>query len=168
MPHSNNIAAIANREDLDAQACLSDAVAAWRAAGIKVVGVLAENNRGESVCSAGFLRDVVSGKAFSIQLETPPADTICHLDAAGLEDAGANLLGQIPAADIVVVSKFGKLEAMEGGLWPVFQAAIAAGKPLLTTVSVKHHEAWHAFAPTATWLTGDQASIAQWWRTVNG
>jgi nucleoside-triphosphatase THEP1 len=165
MTKSNNIAVIANRENLDSQAVLSHAITAWREAGVSVVGVLARNNDGDATCSAGFLRDIVSGKEFSIQLDTPPIDTTCHLDAAGLENAGANLLGQIPSADIVVLSKFGKLEAAHEGLWPVFQAAIAAGKPLLTTVSPKHNEAWHLFAPAASWLAGDQESITQWWRT---
>lgn len=165
MPNSNNMAVIANREGLDSQALLSDAVTAWRKAGVRVVGVLAENNNSEGMCSAGFLRDIVSGKDFSIQLDAPPVDTTCHLDATGLENAGANLLTQISTADIVVLSKFGKLEAMQGGLWPVFQAAMDAAKPLLTTVSPKHTEAWNTFAPAAIWLAGDRESIAQWWRT---
>jgi len=163
MSNPSRIAAIANHEGLDSQALLSDAVAAWRKAGIKVVGVLARDNSEEGPCSAGFLRDLVSGKEFSIQLDAPPAGTSCHLDAAGLEDAGANLLAQVSAADVVVLSKFGKLEAAQGGLWPVFQAALAAGKPVLTTVSSKHNEAWKAFAPAAAWLAGDRESIAQWW-----
>ncbi|HWK61554.1 MAG TPA: DUF2478 domain-containing protein [Eoetvoesiella sp.] len=166
MSNSNNIAVIANREGLDSQALLSDAVAAWRNAGIKVAGVLAENNTEEGMCSAGFVRDLASGKEFSIQLDTPPADSDCHLDATGLESAAADLLAQIAQADVVVLSKFGKLEASQGGLWPVFQAAIAAGKPLLTTVSSKHREAWNAVAPKAAWLEGDKESVAQWWRAA--
>jgi len=163
MPTANNIAAIANREGLDAQALLSEIVTAWRNAGIKVAGVLAENNTEEGMCSAGFVRDLASGKEFSIRLNTAPADSDCHLDATGLESAAANLLAQIARADVVVLSKFGKLEAAQGGLWPVFQAAIAAGKPLLTTVSSKHREAWNAVAPKAAWLEGDKESVAQWW-----
>ncbi len=163
MSNSNTIAVIANREGLDSQALLSNAVAAWRNAGIRVVGVLAENNTEKGMCSAGFVRDLVSGREFSIQLDAPPVDSTCHLDATGLESAAANLLAQIAQADVVVLSKFGKLEAAQGGLWPVFQAAIAAGKPLLTTVSSKHREAWNVVAPKATWLEGSPESIEQWW-----
>lgn len=166
MPNLNNIAVIANLDNLNSQALLSEAVNSWRKAGIKVVGVLAENNNGETLCSAGFMRDIASGKEFSMQLDVPPTNTTCHLDSTGVENAGTNLLGQIPLADVVVLSKFGKLEAAHGGLWPVFQAAITAGKPLLTTVSPKHNEAWNIVAPAATWLAGDQRSIAQWWRTA--
>lgn len=167
MTNSNNIAVIANRENLDSQALLSEAVAAWRAAGVKVVGVLAENSNVEGMCSAGFMRDIASGKEFSVQLDTPAIGTTCHLDAAGMENAGTGLLTQIPEADIVVFSKFGKLEAAQGGLWAAFLATIAARKPLLTTVSSRHVESWKKFAPEAVWLEGDRMSIEQWRRTIS-
>ncbi|MBV6305780.1 DUF2478 domain-containing protein [Candidimonas humi] len=166
MTTSSTIAYIANREGLDSQALLSAAVAQWRAAGIEAVGVLAENNETEGMCSAGFLRDLASGKRFSIQLDAPPAGTSCHLDTAGMEDAGAGLLTQIPQADIVVFSKFGKLEATQKGLWAAFAAAISAGRPLLTTVSPKHAQAWQAFAPAALRLESKPAAIAQWWNMI--
>jgi len=166
MPTTSNIAVIVNREDLDSQALLSNAAARWREAGTRVVGVLAENNNVEGACSAGLLRDLSSGRRFSIQLDTPPAGKICHLDATGMEDAGTNLLIQIPAADVVVLSKFGKLEATRKGLWAAFSTAAAAGKPVLTTVSSKHIEAWKAFAPAAAWIEADRASIEQWWLTI--
>jgi hypothetical protein len=118
------------------------------------------------VCSAGFLRDLASGRRFSIQLDAPPAGSSCHLDATGMEDAGTGLLAQIPDADIVVFSKFGKLEAARQGLWTAFAAAVSAGKPLLTTVSPRHMESWNACAPAALRLDGDAAAIAQWWNTV--
>lgn len=164
---SNSIAVIANRENLDSQALLSEAVTAWRKAGIKVAGVLAENINVEGMCSAGFMRDIASEKKFSVQLDAPAAGTTCHLDATGMESAGTNLLAQIPGADIVVFSKFGKLEAAQGGLWAAFQAAIASGKPILTTVSSRHIESWKKFAPEAVWLEGDHAAIEQWRSTVS-
>jgi len=168
MSHLSHVAVIANQEGLDAQGLLASAVAAWGESGLKVVGVLAEGDPGDAACSAGFLRDLASGRKFSIQLDSPPSDARCHLYVGGLENAGANLLAQIPAADVVVLSKFGKSEVAHRGLWPAFQAAVAAGKPLLTTVSSRHDAAWDVFAPDAARLVGDQASIMQWWRAVTG
>ena len=78
----------------------------------------------------------------------------------------AGLLAQIPQADIVVFSKFGKLEATQKGLWAAFAAAVSAGRPLLTTVSPKHAQAWQAFAPAALRLEGEPAAIAQWWNMI--
>ena len=162
MTGSSSIAVIANRDGQDNQALLSWAAADWRAAGTHVVGVLAENNSAGGVCSANFMRDIASGRRFSIHLDAPPAGTDCHLDSAGMEEACAALLGQIPQADVVVFSKFGKLEAMGQGLWAAFAAAAAAGKPMLTTVSAKHVDAWTRFAPEALWLNADRPSIERW------
>lgn len=160
------MAAIANREGQDSQNLLSGIVASWREAGVRVVGVLAENSDAEGACSAAFLRDIASGRRYSIQLDAAPAGTTCHLDAAGISDACARLLPQIPHADIVLLSKFGKTEAKGEGLWAAFYGAATAGAPLLTTVSPKHAEAWTAFAPDATWLEPDPRSILRWWQVA--
>jgi nucleoside-triphosphatase THEP1 len=159
-------AVIANREGQDSQAFLSTAAAEWRDAGLRVAGVLAEDNEAGGTCSAGFLRDIASGRKYSVHLETPPVGATCHLDASGMDNACTGLLGQIASVDIVLFSKFGKLEATRKGLWPAFSAAVAAGKPLLTTVSPKHFEAWKAFAPDAAWLDADVLSIEQWRRAA--
>lgn len=166
MVGSGKIAVIANREGQDSQALLAEAAAGWRAAGARVAGVLAEDSEAEGTCSAGFLRDIASGRKFSIHLDMATAGTTCHLDAAGLDDACRGLLSQITSADVVLFSKFGKMEAARQGLWAAFTAAAAAGKPLLTTVSSRHVDAWTAFAPAAAWLAPDGRSIEQWWRTA--
>lgn len=161
------IAAIANSARQDAQGLLSEAAAELLEAGFRVVGVLAENNDVEGACSAAFLRDIVSGRRFSIQLDAAPPGATCHLDAAGIDEACAGILPQIAGADVVVLSKFGKTEAARQGLWAAFSSAISAGKPLLTTVSPRHVEAWTAFAPGAGWLEPHGRSIEQWWQAAN-
>lgn len=166
MPGQSDIAVIRNREGTDHQDLLAGAVADWREAGLRIAGVIAEADRGEGPCSAGFLCDIASGQKFSIQLDAPPAGTSCHLDGDGVGAAAAALLDQIPTADIVVFSKFGKLEAMQQGLWPAFRAAVATRKPIVTTVSAKHVDAWGAFAPSADWLAPDPAAIVDWWRAI--
>lgn len=160
------IAAIANREGLDFQSLFSAIVGGWREAGVRVVGMLAENSDVEGACSAAFLRDIASGRRFSIQLDAAPAGTACHLDAAGIDDACSALLPQIARADVVLLSKFGKTEAARQGLWAAFCETIAAGTPVLTTVSPKHADAWATFAPDAIWLEPDAQSIRRWWQTA--
>lgn len=166
MTGQNAVAVIANREGQDSQFLLAEAAEGWRAAGVRVVGILAENNDTEGVCSADFVRDIASGARYSVHLDAPPPGKTCHLDAAGMDGACAGLLGQIASADVVVLSKFGKLEAMRQGLWPAFTAAVASGKPLLTTVSSRHRDAWTAFALAPAWLEPDGASIERWWQAV--
>lgn len=146
MPSPNNIVAIASHQVLDSQALLAKATVEWQAAGIRVVGLVAENNNVAGECSTGYVHDIASGKSYSIHPDRPPAGKTCHLDASGVEDAGYGLLAQMPAADGVFISKF--------------------GKPVLTTVSGKHLEACKAFAPGSLRLDGDKAAIDGWWRAT--
>lgn len=166
MAEKSTVAVILNREGQDCQSLLASLTEGWLAAGVKVAGVLAQDNEGEGVCSAGFLRDIGSGVRYSVHLDAPPPGKTCHLDAAGMSEACTGLLGQIDTAEIVVLSKFGKLEALRRGLWTAFDAAASAGKPLLTTVSPKHLEAFGAFCPEAARLDADGASIRHWWQAT--
>lgn len=112
-------AAVIGSDGASIQALLAAAVADWRRTGARVVGVLAETHGlPDRTCGAGILRDVTSGTAYSIYLETVPSHTSCHLDAAGVEAACRAILDQIAGSELVVLSKFGKLEAMGRGLLP--------------------------------------------------
>src|SRR5262249_18426782 len=129
------------------QTLLAEVVADWHAAGARIAGVLAETHGlPDRVCGAGFLRDIASGEPYQIYADAAENSASCHIDASGVADACAGVLGQIPASDLVVLNKFGKLEATGQGLAPAFNAAVAARKPLLTTISKNHVEAWRAFA----------------------
>lgn len=161
------IAVVAGSGSVAIQELLAATAAEWRAAGAKIVGVIGEmHGLPDRTCGAGFLRDVMSSNPYPIYLETPPRHTSCHLDAAGVARACAAILDQIPTGDLVVLNKFGKLEAMGEGLTPAFTLAIAAGKPVLTTVSEKHREAWRAFAPGSIVVDADKAALHAWWRAV--
>jgi nucleoside-triphosphatase THEP1 len=167
MTKVHSIAIIETRDKRDLQLVLSQAVASLSAEGVRVAGTLAEDSEIEGTCSAGYLRDIVTGRRFSIQLGTAPVGTKCHLDAFGIESACDLLLPELAAADLVVLSKFGKLEAMEHGLWRAFSIAARAGTPLLTTVSSRHSDAWQAWAPAVTRLEASVPAIEAWWRALN-
>jgi len=163
----NRIAAIANRNGQDSQALLSELAANWRVSGVRVAGLLAQDSDVANACSAAFLKDIASGVEFSIQLDAPPLGTACHLNTDGMGTACAKLLPQIADADIVLLSKFGKTEAGGQGLIEAFRQTIAAGKPVLTTVSAKHFSAWEKFAPDAIWLESDLQSVERWRHTAS-
>lgn len=138
-------------------------VRSWRPGGIDVAGVIAEpHNLPDRSCAAGILRNVVSGETFPMYLATVPVDISCHLDARGVDAACASVVEQLRNADIVVLSKFGKLEAEGKGLWPAFQASLMAGKPIMTTVSSRHEAAWRAFAPHAVVVDADEEALTAW------
>lgn len=161
---ARRIAVIQGADSDSMQKLLAAAAEDWRAAGIRVAGVTAQaHGLPDRTCTAGILRNIRSGDHFSIHLGAPPPGTSCHLDAGGVDAACASVIDQIASSDLVVLSKFGKLEAMRKGLFPAFAAAIAAGRPVVTTVSGKHRDAWEAFAPDATYLAASRPALSDWW-----
>lgn len=165
----NLIAAIVGAESTAIQKLLFDAVADWRRAGVKVCGLVEEAHSQTSRRScSGFLRNLETGNVFPMYLDEPPAHTSCHLDELGVVDACASVIDRIAASDLVVLSKFGKLEAVGSGLFEAFEIAIRLGKPLLTSVAPKHHYAWQRFVREAEFISPDRASIETWERSVSG
>jgi hypothetical protein len=161
------IAAILTDDGAATQDLLTAMAADWRKSGARIAGVIGElHGLPDRTCGAGFLRDIASGKPYVIYLETPPTQTSCHLDAAGVGTACEALLDQIPISDLVVLNKFGKLEGMGHGLAPAFELAIDAGKPLLTTVSHRHYDSWRAFAPDTGFLPADKTALQDWWFAI--
>lgn len=164
----NLIAAIVGAESTVIQKLLAEAASDWRRAGVKVCGVVEEAHglTGRS-CSSGLLRNLQTGNIFAMYLEEPPAHTSCHLDELGVVDACASIVDQLAASDLVVLSKFGKVEAVGSGLFEAFELAVRLDKPLLTSVAPKHHYAWKHFAPDAAFIRPDRASIETWRRNVS-
>ncbi len=131
---------------------------------IRVIGVIAEDHglTGRA-CSAGFLRNIATGERFPIFEDVGPGST-CHLDGRGALSAAEAVQRDIAAGcDLVVLSKFGKLEAAGEGLRDAFTTAIEARIPLLTSVSPARDAAWTAFAAAAfDGLTADLDAIDAW------
>jgi hypothetical protein len=157
------IAAVIGAESTTVQALFRQAVARWRSSGLKVVGMIEETHDLKNrVCSAGILRDIASNASFPIYLETLPAGATCHIDGEGAARASDALIPQVAASDVVVLSKYGKLEAGGSGLINVFQMAKTDGKFLLTAVSDKHKLAWEAFAPDAIPVEPTVEALTAW------
>jgi hypothetical protein len=65
--------------------------------------------------------------------------------------------------DVVIISKFGKLEADRGGLLDAFAAAIEMDAPVVTSVSASAVDAWARFAgPLAVFVPPDVEAIENW------
>lgn len=159
-----HIARVTGTDGAAAQRLFADAVWRWRIRGVRVAGVIEETHEvAGRTCNAGVLRDVVTGERHSIYLDIPPPGRVCHIDAKGAGQAGASVLASLAESDVVVLSKFGKLEVGGRGLIGAFVAAAAAGKPILTRVAEKHLPAWNAFAPDAEVIAPSLASIGLWW-----
>jgi hypothetical protein len=167
-PSDATIAAIVGSGSRSVQSLFAAVAGDLRAEGLRVIGVVSETHGlADRTCSAGFLRDIVTRAQFPIYLQDPPRDTSCHLDESGVDAACRRLLPQIPGCDLLIISKFGKLEAGGGGLTPAFEAAIKAHKPILTSVSELHLAAWRAFAPNAADVRCDESAVRRWWETAS-
>ena len=140
----------------------------WREE-LRLAGVVAETHGlPDRFCQAGYLRSLATGARFSIFNDLGPGVAECHLDGIGAAAAAAAVERDIAAGcDLVVLNKFGKLEIAGGGLAGAFQAAIAARRPLLTSVSPAHDAAWRQFvAQDFVVLPADAAAIDKWRRQV--
>lgn len=162
------IAVVTGAPGPEVQALFGGLIDSWRSS-VRVAGVLSEGHglEGRS-CSIGAMRSVASGDAFSVFQDLGPAATSCHIDGAGALMAAEAVQRDIAAGcDLVVLSKFGKLEAAGQGLRDAFRAAIEAGVPVLTSVSPKFEREWHDFAaPLFVTLAADATAIRAWWDSV--
>jgi len=140
----------------------------WRPS-VRLVGVIAEDHGLPGrACSAGFLHSLADGARYPIFHDLGRGSQTCHLAGDGAVAAATAVRRDIElGCDLVMLSKFGKLEAAGGGLRDAFAAAIEAGVPALTSVSPPQFAAWEAFAtPLFTVLPPDIGQIEAWWRSV--
>jgi hypothetical protein len=136
----------------------------WRPS-VRLAGVIAEDHGlPDRACSAGYLRSLASGERFSIFQDLGSGSKTCHLAGDGALAAAAAVRRDIAAGcDLVMLSKFGKLEADGGGLRDAFGAALDAGVPVLTSVSAAYVTAWGAFAtPLFTVVAADADRLEAW------
>jgi hypothetical protein len=135
----------------------------------RLAGVVAEDHGlADRACSAGFLRSLGNGERFPIFQDLGPGSTTCHLAEAGALAAAAAVRRDIAAGcDLVLLNKFGKLEAGGGGLRDAFGAAMEAGVPVLTAVSSGFAGAWESFAaPLFVVVPADADRIDAWWHAL--
>lgn len=137
----------------------------WRPA-LRLAGVLAEDHGLPGrACSAGYLVSLADAERFRM-FQEPGADPAgCHLAAPGVVAAAQAVRRDIAAGcDLVLLSKFGKLEKEGAGLRAAFVAAIEADVPLLTSVSGALAPAWEAFAGSkSVTVEPTPERIEAWW-----
>jgi hypothetical protein len=137
----------------------------WQAS-MRLAGVIAEDHSlSDRACSAGYLRCLSTGERFPIFQDLGAGSKECHLSGDGALAAAASVRRAITAGcDLVLLSKFGKLEAGGGGLRDAFGAAIEAGIPVLTSVSPAYMAAWHTFAAPLFAVVSAEADLIDAWR----
>ena len=171
MSPAPKIAALAGESRSANQTLLADFVQRRRAEGLRVAGVVEVARRSETgACGLLSVIDLATGASIAISQNLGPGSMACNLDPGGVAEACAAAQRAIEAgADLVVLSKFGKLEAARGGLCDAFAAAIDAELPIVTTVNPVMREEWTRFAGA---LFEDVFSSAEaleaWWNLTTG
>ncbi len=135
--------------------------------GLRVAGVIEEPAPEEDcgVCGSLVLRDTAAGSLIPITQNLGPGSTACRLDSAGLAAACQAVLAAIErGADVVVLSKFGKIEAEGGGLLDAFRAAAEASVPCVTGVAPSFAAPFLDYAGGfSQWIEPDDAALERWW-----
>jgi hypothetical protein len=136
----------------------------------RVVGAIAEDHGlPDRACTAGYLRSLGDGARYPIFQDLGRGSEACHLAGDGALVAAAAVRKDIESGcDLVILSKFGKLEAGGGGLREAFAAAIEAGVPVLTSIATRQAAPWEAFAaPLFMPIAADAGEIETWWQRVH-
>lgn len=129
-------------------AALRAAVDTLLVQGLKVIGLIQQESLrpGRSRCDME-LEDIASGARIPISEERGAAARGCRLDPAGLAAAYmAARAGLTTDTDLVVISKFGKIEAEGGGLRDLIAEALEHDVPVLIGVPERNLPGWQDFA----------------------
>lgn len=163
------IAVIQGTPSATVQAIFRDLVERWRPT-LRIAGVIEESHGlADRKCSAGYLRNIRTGELYPIFQDLGSGAEACHLDGQGALSAAGMIEHDIAAGcDLVLFSKFGKLETAGGGLREAFTTAMAASVPILTSVSPAFEADWRGFAaPLFVMLPPDVEEIEAWRRAVS-
>ncbi|HYA79921.1 MAG TPA: DUF2478 domain-containing protein, partial [Methylocystis sp.] len=139
--------------------------------GLRVAGVIEiACEREGGGCKRLSVRDLVSGEEIPISQELGAGSTACNLDPAGLITACGRVERAIDfGAEIVILSKFGKLEAARGGLSDAFRAAMLADIPVVTAVPAALNDEWERFAgPMSQFVEARAEALDAWWLAQSG
>jgi nucleoside-triphosphatase THEP1 len=165
------IVAVIGSSNISKQDLLADFVQRRRRQGLRVAGIIEIAARTASgACGSLSVVDLATGERIAITQNLGSGSTACNLDPAGLAEACAAAQRAIEAgADLVVLSKFGKLEAGRGGLCGAFASAIDAELPIVTTVNPVMREDWTRFAgDLADDVVADAEALESWWNGLAG
>src|SRR6185437_3892088 len=111
MTDTKRIAVVQGAPSAAIQEIFHTLVDCWRPT-VRIVGVVAEDHGlPDRKCRAGYLRSIVSGTLYPIFHDLGPGLETCHLKEDGALTAAAAVENDIVAGcDLVLLSKFGKLE----------------------------------------------------------
>jgi Protein of unknown function (DUF2478) len=117
---------------------------------------------------ATSLKNLCTGETYRLFQDLGPLASACHLDGSGIMAACVTICREIErGCDLVVLNKFGQLEALRTGLTDAFAMAVEHDIPILTAVSPTYNAAWEAFSsPLGITLPAVDAALDNWWQAI--
>ncbi|MEI4471525.1 DUF2478 domain-containing protein [Frigidibacter sp. MR17.24] len=149
-----------------ADAALARLAAGLAADGARVIGAVQSRDGAGSCADEMRIRILPEGRELCISQDLGPGADGCRLDAGALEGAVAGLEAAFAAAgaDLLIVNRFGKLEAERRGFAALIARALEAGVPVLCGLTPKLEPAFADFAAgLARDLPPDAGALAAWW-----
>ena len=161
------IGAIIADDPSGAQRVLAAAAARWQAR-LRIVGLVEEALAGDAR-RPGTVVSLGDGRRFSIRQRLGADARGCTLDSAALVEAGQWISARIAAGcDLVVLSKFGRMEAeLGGGLIAPLTVALDREIPVLLAVSQRFGAAWTAFSGGLATMVAPEAAAVDGWIAAN-
>lgn len=158
------LAAIDHDGSVDVDALLAQVVAHARGRGWRVQGLERVPGDDCTDCrSTMLLADVDTKQTFQVSQDLGPGSTGCRADPAGFAQASAVLRRALAEApDLVVINRFGSLEAEGGGFRAELLDLLAEGIPVLTIAARRHREAWDRFSDGAPVLPARLEAVLGW------
>lgn len=148
----------------DMDLLLSELSSALRARGITCAGVVQSNIEcgPDRPCDMD-LTVLHSGEVLRISQTLGTGARGCRLDPEALEQAVELTARALPSADLLLVNKFGKHEALGRGFRPLIGEAIAEGVPVLCGVNGMNLPAFRDFTGgMAVGLAPEMGALLAW------
>ena len=147
-PPPRPILALAYSDGLEVDRFLADLGYRFRNAGVAVAGLVQHNEfvRDRTKCDMN-VEELASGRILQISEYRGREARGCRLDVAALYEAAALLTAAIETKPtLVILNKFGKIEAEGGGLRDALARAVDLAIPIMVGVPYRNIEQWRLFA----------------------
>ncbi|CAM8629448.1 Protein of unknown function DUF2478 [Paracoccaceae bacterium] len=149
-------------------ALIAETVARLRATGLRLSGTVQIDvpRADRSLCDME-LTVLPNGPVFRINQDRGEAARGCRLDSGALEEAVVEVADRMTGAEVLVVNKFGKLEAQGRGYVPLIAEALARDMAVLVGVNALNLPDLLGFCDgMATALPADPDAVATWATTA--
>ena len=161
------IAALVYADGIYPDEVIGRAIEPLRARGVPLAGAIQRDptdRPGRHPCDL-LLENLASGEVTAIAEHRGKEARGCRLDVGILTDIAEAVATSLHEGEprLLIVNKFGKIEADGGGLREAISDAVYLGIPVLVGVPLRNLDRWRAFAAAySVELPVDSAAISNW------